>query len=127
MRTRHTRRAFIKSAALTSAAAYALPVSASHASADWRYYGGSQEATRYSALDQIDASNVAGLKVAWTHASGDSRTRPATTIECTPIVVDGTMYVTTAQLQVRALEATSRKMLWNFDPFEGDTSRLVLL
>jgi len=120
MPSRHTRRTFIKNAALSSAAVYASSAHASpHASSDWRHYGGSPEATRYSELDQIDRSNVGELKVAWTHSTGDSRQRPATKIECTPIVVDGRMYITTAQLQVRALDAVTGEMLWNFDPFEG--------
>ena len=42
-----------------------------------------------------------------------------TTIECTPLVLDGVMYITTAQLQVRALNAATGEVLWNFDPFEG--------
>ncbi len=49
--------------------------------------------------------------------------RPATTIECTPIVVDGRMYIATAQLQIRALDAATGKMLWNFDPFAGVVMR----
>ncbi len=117
---RPTRRTFIKSAALSSAALYAPPGRAAlGASSDWRHYGGSLGATRYSELDQIDRSNVSELQVAWVHATGDSLTRPATKMECTPIVVDGRMYITTAQVQVRALDATTGKMLWNFDPFEG--------
>ena len=120
MPSRHTRRTFIKSAALSSAAVYASSAHAGqHASSDWGHYGGSPEATRYSVLDEIDRSNVGELKVAWTHSTGDSRQRPATKIECTPIIVDGRMYITTAQLQVRALDAATGKMLWNFDPFEG--------
>ncbi len=120
MPNRHTRRTFIKNAALCSAAVYASSAHARrHAPSDWRHYGGSPGATRYSPLDQIDVSNVGELKVAWTHSTGDSRQRPATKIECTPIVVDGRMYITTAQLQVRALDAVTGKMLWNFDPFEG--------
>ncbi len=57
--------------------------------------------------------------MAWIHGTGDSMVRPATKIECTPIVVDGTMYLTTAQVQVRALDAATGEVLWNFNPFEG--------
>ena len=124
MRYRPTRRAFLQSAALSSAALAAAPARASRgASHDWRHYGGPLEATRYSTLDQIDRSNVAELKVAWVHATGDSLQRPQTKIECTPIVVDGRMYVTTAQLQVRSLDAATGDLLWNFDPFEGVAMR----
>ena len=108
MPIRTTRRTFLKSAALSSAALGALPVrAAAGAGADWRHYGGTLGATRYSELDQINRANVAGLKVAWVHSTGDSMQRPQTKIECTPIVVDGRMYVTTAQVQVRALDAAT--------------------
>ena len=111
---------FLKNAVLSSAVVYASSARAAlGASTDWRYYGGSAGATRYSSLDQIDSSNVGELKVAWTHSTGDAMQRPTTKIECTPIVVDGRMYITTAQLQVRALDAVTGKMLWNFDPYEG--------
>ncbi|MDE0109318.1 MAG: pyrroloquinoline quinone-dependent dehydrogenase [Bryobacterales bacterium] len=117
---RPTRRAFMQCAALSTAALHTQPASPYVAATDdWRHYGGSLGATRYSELDQINRSNVSDLKVAWVHATGDSQDRPATKIECTPIVVDGRMYVTTAQVQVRALDATTGEMLWNFDPFEG--------
>ncbi len=118
---RPTRRTFLQSAALAGAA---LAPPRSHAAyggaqSNWQHYGGTLDATRYSELEQINRSNVADLKVAWIHKTGDSSQRPLTKIECTPIVVDGRMYVTTAQIQVRALDATTGKMLWNFDPFEG--------
>ncbi len=117
---RLTRRTFLRNTVATSAALASAPARASRGTSnDWRHYGGSLEATRYSELDQIDRSNVSELKVAWIHKTGDSRQRPATKIECTPIVVDGRMYITTAQVQVRALDATTGEALWNFDPFEG--------
>lgn len=127
MPIRSSRRSFLKRSALASLAASAfsgrLPAKQLGAGADWRYYAATPEGTRYSALDQIDTSNVGDLRVAWTHATGDSMARPATTIECTPIIVDGRMYITTAQLQIRALDAATGKALWNFDPFEGIVMR----
>lgn len=95
----------------------AAPVwGAAEAEGDWRYYGGDAGASRYSPLRQIRRENVGRLKVAWTHAAGDASQRPATTIECTPLVVDGTMYLTTARVQVRALDAATGEPKWNFDP-----------
>src|SRR2546422_7630635 len=83
---------------------------------EWRHYGGDPGANRYSPLDQINRSNVKRLKVAWVHHTEDASERPATTIECEPIVVDGVMYIQTAQLQTRALDAATGKPLWNFNP-----------
>jgi quinoprotein glucose dehydrogenase len=89
---------------------------------EWHHYGGDPGAGRYSSLDQINRSNVRKLKVAWTHHTEDSLERPATTIESTPIVIDGVMYITTAMVQVRALDAATGKTLWNFNP-SGTTRR----
>lgn len=83
----------------------------------WRYYGGDPGYSRHSRLDQINIRNVKDLRVAWTHNTGDKMNRPRTTMECTPIVVDGVMYITSPLLKVRALEAASGKVLWNFDPY----------
>ncbi|HXB72276.1 MAG TPA: pyrroloquinoline quinone-dependent dehydrogenase [Candidatus Acidoferrales bacterium] len=83
---------------------------------EWHHYGGDPGATRYSPLDQIKPSNVKQLKVAWVHHTEDAMERPATTIECEPTVVDGVMYIQTAQLQTRALDPVTGKALWNFDP-----------
>ncbi|HWB85191.1 MAG TPA: pyrroloquinoline quinone-dependent dehydrogenase [Bryobacteraceae bacterium] len=83
---------------------------------EWRNYGGDAGATRYSPLDQVKPSNVKQLKVAWAHHTEDAMERPATTIEGEPIVVNGVMYIQTAQLQARALNAATGKPLWNFDP-----------
>jgi len=100
-----------------SSALFALPAwSAGPGDGDWRHYGGDAGATRFSPLDQIKRANVANLKVAWTHATGDASQRPATTIECTPLVVNGVMYLTTARVQVRALKAATGEPLWNFNP-----------
>src|SRR5439155_7098361 len=84
---------------------------------EWRQYGGDPGASRYSPLDQINRSNVKRLKIAWTHHTEDAVERPATTIECTPIVVDGVMYISTAMLQVQALDAATGKLLWTFDSY----------
>jgi len=100
-----------------SSALLALPAwAAKGGEGDWSYYGGDAAATRFSPLTQIQRSNVSRLKVAWTHACGDASQRPLTTIECTPIVVGGVMYLTTARVQVRALNAATGQPLWNYNP-----------
>jgi len=103
-----------------SSALLALPAwAAKQGEGDWGHYGGDPGATRFSPLNQIKASNAANLKVAWTHACGDASQRPLTTIECTPIVVGGVMYLTTARVQVRALNAVTGQPLWNYNPLAG--------
>ncbi|MEZ5360964.1 MAG: pyrroloquinoline quinone-dependent dehydrogenase [Bryobacterales bacterium] len=115
------RRTFLAS----SAASFLAPAAASAVGEDWEwsYYGADQAATRHAPLDQITPDNVGNLEVAWVHHTGDSLERPQTTIEATPIVVDGVLYVTTAQVKTQALDAATGKLLWTFDPFEGSSSR----
>jgi quinoprotein glucose dehydrogenase len=121
------RRQFLHaSAAFTASAATAQVPGARKESKDpareWQQYGGDPGASRYSPLDQINKSNVKRLRVAWSHSTEDAMERPATTIECEPIVIDGVMYIQTAQLQTRALDAATGKMLWTFSP-PGATGR----
>jgi quinoprotein glucose dehydrogenase len=115
----HSRRGFLARSASLGALLSPLRAAVKNPAREWQHYGGDPGASRYSPLDQINRSNVKRLKIAWTHSTEDAVERPATTIECTPIVVDGVMYVTTAMLQVRALDAATGKMLWNFDPSAG--------
>jgi quinoprotein glucose dehydrogenase len=129
MRHRVNRRTFLKQSTSTLLAASAWPAATTPASkteGEWRTSGGNLAGMRYSPLDQINRSNVHKLQVAWTYHTGDGRDKPSTTIECTPLVVNGVMYLTTAQLKLCALEAATGKLLWQFDPFEGldeDTPR----
>ena len=73
---------------------------------------------RYSSLDQINRQNVTRLKPCWTYHTRELEGRPGKTIECTPIVIDGVMYITTAYLRVVALDASTGKELWQFDPLK---------
>jgi glucose dehydrogenase len=125
------RRAFLKASAasfgalssLAQRAAGATPGWQAAPSKEWPAYGGDAGASRYSPLEQITPANIRNLKVAWVHPTGDASERPATTIETTPIVAGGVMYIQTAKLQVRALKAANGEVLWNFNPFEGSAQR----
>lgn len=82
----------------------------------WRVTGGSKENIRYTTLTQIDTSNVKQLQVAWTYHTLDADTVNHSQIQCNPIIVDGILYGTTPQLKLFALEASSGKEKWIFDP-----------
>ncbi|MCA9185252.1 MAG: pyrroloquinoline quinone-dependent dehydrogenase [Pirellulaceae bacterium] len=86
---------------------------------DWRCVGQDRGCQRYSGLAQIHRDNVSQLRVAWTYHTGELKDRPGKTIECTPLVIEGTMYITTAYSKVVALNAATGEELWQFDPF-GD-------
>ena len=104
------------------AAALAMTVTAGAARADeWGAYGRDLAGTRFSPLTQITPANVAGLKPAWTFHTGDisdGKTRgvPRSGFETTPLMLDGKMYLTTPFNRVIALDPTSGKQLWAFDP-----------
>jgi quinoprotein glucose dehydrogenase len=83
---------------------------------DWPGVGNDPGCMRYSVLDQINRQNVARLKPSWTYHTRELEGREGKTIECTPIVVDGVMYITTGHLRVVALDAATGKQLWQFDP-----------
>ena len=87
---------------------------------DWPSWGGDEGGQRYSPLEQIDKSNVGRLRRAWTFHTGeisDGKTYPTkSAFECTPIVLDGVMYITTPFCRVVALDPETGKELWSFDP-----------
>jgi alcohol dehydrogenase (cytochrome c) len=80
------------------------------ASVDWPFYNNDINndiaANRYVALDQISTSNVSGLHVLCTATLGTQLR-----FESGPIVVAGTMYVTTSN-QTIALNAATCGVLW---------------
>lgn len=85
---------------------------------DWPAYGGAAEGTRYSALDEIDTGNVARLERVWTYRTGDLPENAAgarTRFETTPIVVWGTMYISTPFNRVVALDPETGEARWTFD------------
>jgi quinoprotein glucose dehydrogenase len=81
------------------------------ANADWPTYLGGKERNLYSPLRQIDRSNVAQLKVAWTYDTGDKGEYQANNL-----IVAGVLYTPTATRKVIALDAASGKELWKWDP-----------
>jgi len=87
---------------------------------DWAYYGHDAGGTRYSPLAQINRDNVAQLKVAWVFHTGDisdGSGRPKRSgLETTPILVDGTLYLTTPFNRVFAVNPETGKQLWVYDP-----------
>jgi quinoprotein glucose dehydrogenase len=96
-----------------------LPVCRGQA-AEWSHYGGDPGGSRHSALKQIDRTNVARLKIAWEFHTGDfsdgSGGRPKSEFETTPIVVFGTMYLTTPFNRVIAVDPETGHEKWSFDP-----------
>ena len=98
-----------------------LPVVDKRTSMDWLNVGNDKGGMRYSTLKQISRENVKDLQVAWTYRSGDAS--PGSTDECTPVIVDGVMYVTTSGLKVVALDAATGNEIWKYNPHSGGVNR----
>ena len=89
---------------------------------EWPTYGHDYGDSRYSPLAQITPANVAGLKPAWTyHMRPPGReARGFASSENTPLVVGGTMFVSTPYGRVVALDAESGKQRWAYEVQGGD-------
>jgi alcohol dehydrogenase (cytochrome c) len=84
---------------------------------NWLTYYGAYDGQRFSALDQINASNVASLRPAWVFQYGHIGLipSPATySFEATPIVVDGVMFVSGSDGYVWAIDAANGEPLWEY-------------
>lgn len=86
---------------------------------NWIDVGGDSGNQRYSTLDQIRTDNVHQLREAWTYHTGELDREVQKTIECTPLIIEGVMYITTGHLRVVALDAVTGEELWEFDPFDS--------
>ena len=75
---------------------------------DWPTYHGHLRGNRFSAITEIDATNVARLAPAWVFTLPD-----ASRLQVTPLVVGGVMYVTNAN-ECFALDAGSGRRLWHY-------------
>jgi alcohol dehydrogenase (cytochrome c) len=74
--------------------------------ANWTSYNGDYSGRRYSTLSEINVSNAANLRAAWTFHPGNTQN-----LEVTPVVVRGLMYVTSAN-DVMALDARTGRLVW---------------
>jgi quinoprotein glucose dehydrogenase len=86
---------------------------------EWHAYGRDAGGERHAPLDQITRDNVSQLEVAWTYNTGEDMTArrgrdPA--LETTPLMVDGTLYISTPRGRVIALDPESGTERWRFDP-----------
>lgn len=78
---------------------------------NWLTYYGTYESWRYSPLDQINRSNIEQLRPVWAFESGVTDGG----LQAAPLVVDGTMYVSTAWNHVFALDAATGEQIWRYD------------
>ena len=86
---------------------------------NWLAYGRTYSEQRFSPLTQIDTDSVRDLSVDWYLDLPDDRG-----LVSTPLVVDGVLYFVGSMNKVRAVDATSGSLLWEYDPkvFEHTTN-----
>jgi len=87
---------------------------------EWRTYGSDLGNTRYSPLDQINASNFNRLELAWHFKTDSLGPRPEFQFEGTPLMVGGMVYSTGGTRRaVVALDAATGEMIWVHSEREG--------
>jgi alcohol dehydrogenase (cytochrome c) len=75
---------------------------------NWLSYNGDYTGRRFSSLDQVNIQNVANLRAQWVFHSSNSDM-----LEVTPVVVDGMMFVTSAN-DAFALDARTGRIVWHY-------------
>ena len=78
---------------------------------DWLAFGRTYSEQRFSPLTQINTSNVAELSVDWYLDLPNDRG-----LVSTPLVVDGVLYFNGSMNIVRAVDAATGALLWEYDP-----------
>src|SRR4051812_34824486 len=129
--------------AITPSAAFTDAQLSAPSADNWYEYYGDLSGSRYSSLNQINASNVSGLKEAWHMSLGtctaaiisgapvvpgappgakDNATNCGS-MESNPVAVDGVLYTTNAPLgEVFAIDAATGSIIWRYTPsYAGET------
>jgi len=78
---------------------------------EWVTHGRTYGEQRFSPLDKISTSTVKDLGLAWSYDLPENRG-----IEATPLVADGVMYTTSSWSVVRAFDAKTGELKWEYDP-----------
>lgn len=76
---------------------------------EWPSWGRTGQEAHYSPVDEITANNVGELKLAWHYDLEPGYTAS------TPLMAEGKVFITTGHSHIRALDAVSGKLLWEYD------------
>ncbi len=93
-----------------SAVAFLAAAAEDKAHTTWSAYEAGVDSAQYSALKQINKSNVSRLQQAWFYSAAGAHR-----FECSPIIVDGVMYVIGKNDNVVALDAATGREIWVHD------------
>jgi len=93
---------------------------------EWPHYNADLKGTRYSPLDQINASNFNKLQVAWRFKTDNFGPFPEFKLEGTPLMVKGVLYATAGtRRSVVALDAKTGELIWSQSVREGKRAGLA--
>jgi quinoprotein glucose dehydrogenase len=93
---------------------------------DWTHYTADMRGTKYSPLDQINASNFNQLEVAWRFKTDNLGTRPEFKLEGTPLAIRGTLYTTAGtRRSVVALDGRTGELIWTHSYREGNRAAIA--
>lgn len=93
---------------------------------EWPQYTADLKGTKYSPLDQVNASNFNKLEVAWRFKTDNLGTRPEYKLEGTPLMVKGVIYATAGtRRSVIALDAKTGELMWAHSMREGTRAAIA--
>jgi quinoprotein glucose dehydrogenase len=93
---------------------------------EWPSNGADLRFTRYSPLDQINASNFDKLEVAWRFKTDNFGSHPEYKLEGTPIMIKGVLYTTAGtRRSVVALDAKTGELIWSHSLREGKRAEIA--
>jgi outer membrane protein assembly factor BamB len=101
---------------------------------DWAFYSADNSATKYSAADQINPSNVSSLHVAWRRPqvdpailSANAGLRISNRFTASPIMVNGVLYAPDGLGLVEAMDPATGRTLWTQPPLTPGADGLLAL
>jgi quinoprotein glucose dehydrogenase len=93
---------------------------------EWPYYTADLKGSKYSPLDQINASNFSKMEVAWRFKTDQLGPRPEFKLEGTPLMVKGVIYTTGGtRRSVVALDAKTGEQMWVYSLREGNRAGIA--
>ena len=93
---------------------------------DWTHYTADVRGSKYSPLDQINASNFNSLEVAWRFKTDNLGTRPEFKLEGTPLAIHGVLYTTAGtRRSVVALDGRTGELIWSHSYREGNRAAIA--
>jgi len=114
---RHTRLVWLSTLAAGVGLLHASAPAQDRPYTTWRQFGGTADSMQYSALKQIDRSNVARLERAWFHPVAGEPER----LVFNPLIVGDVMYVLGEGPSIVALDAATGQARWS-RKIDGNTS-----